>query len=181
MVTAVTFLDRKWPHLRRDNDVVLRAHVGRSDDTRWSVLSDDDLTGRVSDELLRSCPSGTLLRSPRPALAARTPQYFVGHEQLVQRARNASKRYGVALAGNATTAWGCCEHRFGTSRRARNNGAYQRIPVVIGRLFKPGPRTETCASWAQRLTRCQVRVSVRVCNCESFHAGSVICTQVGER
>jgi protoporphyrinogen/coproporphyrinogen III oxidase len=102
MVTAVTFLDRKWPHLRRDNDVVLRAHVGRSDDTRWSVLSDDDLTGRVSDELASLLPKW---HAPSESLVQRwplgLPQYFVGHEQLVERARNASKRYGVALAGNA--------------------------------------------------------------------------------
>jgi len=38
MVTAVTFLDRKWPHLRRDDDVLLRAHVGRIDDLRWTEM-----------------------------------------------------------------------------------------------------------------------------------------------
>ena len=32
MTTAVTFLDRKWPHLRREDDVLLRVHVGRIDD-----------------------------------------------------------------------------------------------------------------------------------------------------
>ncbi len=51
MITAVTFLDRKWPHLRRDEDVLLRAHVGRIDDLRWNEMSDEELTNRVSAEL----------------------------------------------------------------------------------------------------------------------------------
>jgi protoporphyrinogen/coproporphyrinogen III oxidase len=102
MVTAVTFLDRKWPHLRRDDDVLLRAHVGRSDDARWSILSDDDLTRRVSDELAALLPKWN---AHSECLVQRwplgLPQYLVGHEQLIERARNASARYGVALAGNA--------------------------------------------------------------------------------
>jgi protoporphyrinogen/coproporphyrinogen III oxidase len=102
MVTAVTFLDRKWPHLRRDNDVLLRAHVGRSDDTRWNDLSDDDLPRRVSDELAALLPNWN---APTECLVQRwplgLPQYLVGHQQLIERARNASARYGVALAGNA--------------------------------------------------------------------------------
>jgi len=63
MVTAVTFLDRKWPRLRRDEDVLLRAHVGRSDDARWSELNDDELIRRVSNELAVLLPKWILLRS----------------------------------------------------------------------------------------------------------------------
>ena len=51
MTTAITFLDRKWPHLRRDEDVVLRAHVGRIDDLRWDEMSDEELIARVSAEM----------------------------------------------------------------------------------------------------------------------------------
>ncbi len=32
-VTACTFLDHKWPHLARDGEVLLRASLGRIDDT----------------------------------------------------------------------------------------------------------------------------------------------------
>jgi protoporphyrinogen/coproporphyrinogen III oxidase len=102
MVTAVTFLDRKWPHLRRDDDVLLRAHVGRSDDARWSELDDDELIARVSSELAVLMPQWG---QPTESLVQRwplgLPQYRVGHEQLVERARIASARHGVALAGNA--------------------------------------------------------------------------------
>ena len=33
-VTACTFLDRKWPHLAREGEVLLRASLGRIDDAR---------------------------------------------------------------------------------------------------------------------------------------------------
>jgi oxygen-dependent protoporphyrinogen oxidase len=102
MVTAVTFLDRKWPRLRLDHDVLLRAHVGRSDDSRWSELNDDELIGRVSDELAVLLPAWS---SPRESLAQRwplgLPQYRVGHERLIEHARVASSHYSVTLAGNA--------------------------------------------------------------------------------
>ena len=40
-VTACTFLDRKWPHLDRDGEVLLRASLGRIDDTRAVGWSDE--------------------------------------------------------------------------------------------------------------------------------------------
>ena len=70
MVTAVTFLDRKWPRLAREDDVILRAHVGRIDDARFAELSDEALTQRVAEELAMLLPrlrhSGGV---PGPALA----------------------------------------------------------------------------------------------------------------
>jgi protoporphyrinogen/coproporphyrinogen III oxidase len=121
MVTAITFLDRKWPHLRRDDDVLLRAHVGRSDDTRWNELSDDELSARVSSELAVllpqwSEPSATLVQRWPLGL----PQYRVGHEELVQRARIASARHGVALAGNAYDGVGV-PASIGSGRRAAHS------------------------------------------------------------
>lgn len=118
MVTAVTFLDRKWPRLRRDDDVLLRAHVGRSDDARWSELDDDELAARVSAELAVLLPewgaaSDTLVQRWPLGL----PQYRVGHEHLVERARIASARHGVALAGNAYDGVGV-PASIGSGRRA---------------------------------------------------------------
>jgi protoporphyrinogen/coproporphyrinogen III oxidase len=102
MTTAVTFLDRKWPHLARPDDVVLRAHVGRSDDARWFEMSDEELTRRASDELAVLLPR---FERPRESLVQRwpggLPQYEVGHELLVRRARAAAATIFVALAGNA--------------------------------------------------------------------------------
>lgn len=100
LVTALTFLDRKWAHLRRDDDVVLRAHVGRIDDRRWIDLDDDALIERVTDEV-RHLLAGT--GAARDALAQRfpdgLPQYRVGHDRLVGAARAAAARAGLELAG----------------------------------------------------------------------------------
>jgi oxygen-dependent protoporphyrinogen oxidase len=118
MTTAVTFLDRKWPHLRRDGDVLLRSHVGRIDDDRWSDMSDEILVARVSAEL------GVLLASfgiPNEALVQRwpeaLPQYYLGHDVMVTEAKAAAASLGVALSGNAYDGVGI-PASIGSGRRA---------------------------------------------------------------
>ena len=100
MVTAVTLLDRKWPRLRGDRDVVLRAHVGRIDDLRSADLDDETLAARVSDELSVLLgrfdgPSEVLVQRWPDGL----PQYSLGHEALVQGATAAASSIGLALCG----------------------------------------------------------------------------------
>jgi oxygen-dependent protoporphyrinogen oxidase len=118
MVTAVTFLDRKWPRLRSDEDVLLRAHVGRSDDSRWSEMDDDTLTKRVADELAVLLPTWS---TPSESLVQRwplgLPQYHVGHDRVVERARIAGSHYGVVLAGNSYDGVGV-PASIGSGRRA---------------------------------------------------------------
>jgi len=118
MTTAVTFLDRKWPHLRRDDDVLVRAHVGRIDDLRWSELSDEQLIARVADEL------GILLGTfgtPNEAIVQRwlngLPQYYLGHETMVASARHGAATLGVTLCGNAYDGVGI-PASVGSGRRA---------------------------------------------------------------
>lgn len=118
MVTAVTFLDRKWPRLVREHDVVLRAHVGRIDDDRWASMSDEELAARVADELAVLLgrfvePSESLVqRWPRGL-----PQYYVHHADMVARAKAASVPLHVALAGNAYDGVGI-PASIGSGRRA---------------------------------------------------------------
>ena len=118
MVTAITLLDRKWPGRAREEDVVLRAHVGRSDDTRWAEMSDDELVRRVGDELSVLLPR---FGSPSDSLVQRwpngLPQYRVSHDLHVQRARAASSRLSVALCGNAYDGVGV-PASIGSGRRA---------------------------------------------------------------
>ena len=118
MTTAVTFLDRKWPHLRRDDDVLLRAHVGRIDDHRWSAMSDGELVDRVGAELRVLLPS---FGFPNDALVQRwpdaLPQYYLGHESMVDDARSAAAALGVALCGNAYDGVGI-PASIGSGRRA---------------------------------------------------------------
>jgi oxygen-dependent protoporphyrinogen oxidase len=118
MMTAVTFLDRKWPHSRREGDVLLRAHVGRIDDLRWSELTDEQLIARVAaelrvvlgkfdvtfDALVQRWPDGL-------------PQYYLGHETMVTDARGAAAALGVALCGNAYDGVGI-PASIGSGRRA---------------------------------------------------------------
>jgi oxygen-dependent protoporphyrinogen oxidase len=118
MTTAVTFLDRKWEHLRRDGEVLLRAHVGRIDDRRYEALSDEALTQRVRDEL------ATVLGRVGTPLAARVqrwpqglPQYYVGHTQLVARARATLAPYPLRLAGSPYDGVGI-PASIGSGRRA---------------------------------------------------------------
>ena len=118
MTTAVTFLDRKWPHLRRDDDVLLRVHVGRIDDLRWSEMSDEQLIARVSAELKVLLAT---IGTPSDALVQRwpngLPQYCLGHETLVTNARTAASALGVALCGNAYDGVGI-PASVGSGRRA---------------------------------------------------------------
>ena len=100
MVTAVTFLDRKWPHLANDDTVVLRAHVGRIDDERFVAMSDDELTARVQLELaviFGAWPVASQTMVVRWLKAL--PQYRVGHGPLVVAARSAATKLGLVLAG----------------------------------------------------------------------------------
>lgn len=129
MVTAVTFLDRKWPRLQRDDDVVLRAHVGRSDDTRFQALNDLELTSRVTEELATLLPRfGTSRESRVQRWPDGLPQYRVGHEGLVQRARVAAATHSLALAGNAYDGVGI-PASIGSGRRAARE-VLERIELV---------------------------------------------------
>ena len=103
MVTALTLLDRKWAHLAREADVLVRAHVGRSDDQRWRALSDEDLVARVAretNEVLGGDPC-PVLESLVQRWPEGVPQYRVGHHALVADARRAGAAHGVSLVGNS--------------------------------------------------------------------------------
>jgi oxygen-dependent protoporphyrinogen oxidase len=127
MVTAVTFLDRKWSRLARADDVILRAHVGRIDDARFMELSDVELTQRVADELAVLLPR---FGTPAESLVRRRPdglpQYRLGHEQRVNAARAAARRYSFALAGNAYDGVGI-PASIGSGRRAARE-VLERLP-----------------------------------------------------
>ncbi len=51
LLTAVSFGSAKWPHWSTEGQIVLRASVGRIDDTRHLDLSDDALTRAVQADL----------------------------------------------------------------------------------------------------------------------------------
>jgi len=103
MTTALTFLDRKWPQLKREGVIRMRAHVGRIDDDRWIGLDDEVLVERVILEL------GLVLeRFGRPDAVAiqrweeALPQYRVNHLMRVGGIESAVERLdALAVAGAA--------------------------------------------------------------------------------
>ena len=118
MITAVTLLDRKWPRLRRESDTLVRAHVGRSDDARWSEMDDDELRDRVRDELAVLLPRcGDVLASLVQRWPRALTQYTLGHRDRVERARRAANPLGLLLAGGAYDGVGV-PASIGSGRRA---------------------------------------------------------------
>jgi len=103
MVTAISFLENKWPHLAREGQVLLRASVGRIDDERFTSMSDEELIDRITAEL------GSLVGVQGPPSAAMVtrwpgsfPQYRVHHLLRVTGIEAAVKRLPVlAVAGAA--------------------------------------------------------------------------------
>ena len=102
-VTACTYLDRKWPHLGRDGEVLLRASLGRIDDTRAGGWSDEEVAERAWEEL------GALMGVGGQPAAARVtrftdafPQYRVHHLLRTAGVESGLARLGgVAVAGAA--------------------------------------------------------------------------------
>ena len=99
--------------------MVLRAHVGRIDDTRWATMSDDELTAASPTS---SRPCSPRFGTPADSLVQRwpdgLPQYDVGHERSRRtRARRRGAAIGCALAGNAYDGVGI-PASIGSGRRA---------------------------------------------------------------
>ena len=102
LTTAITFLDRKWSNLQRPNSVVVRVHVGRSDDQRYSHFDDDELAERILQELAFILGEAPIpLRTVVTRWNVGLPQYSVGHDRLVSAARAASEPLSMFLAGNS--------------------------------------------------------------------------------
>jgi protoporphyrinogen/coproporphyrinogen III oxidase len=103
LITACTWLTSKWPELRRNGDVLLRASTGRFGDDRAARLCDEELIGRVLDELgpmlgLRGAPIDVVVTRWTEAF----PQYGVGHLERVAAIEEAAGRLpALALAGAA--------------------------------------------------------------------------------
>ena len=103
LASAVTFLDRKWPHLARDDEALLRVSAGRIDDARPDDLDDAALVARVGEELDALL---THAGAPLEALVTRWPQAFpqyrVNHLVRVEGIEAAAGALGgVAVAGAA--------------------------------------------------------------------------------
>jgi oxygen-dependent protoporphyrinogen oxidase len=85
LASAVTWMSRKWPHLSRPDTELVRLSTGRIDDSRFTEMTDLELTAALRDELGEltgvSIPAG-------PSAVTRWmnafPQYRVNHALRVQ-------------------------------------------------------------------------------------------------
>jgi oxygen-dependent protoporphyrinogen oxidase len=101
LLTGCTFVSAKWPHAASPGEIVVRASTGRYGDERSSATSDEELVGRVLDEL------GDMIGASAPPLASFVqrwprafPQYLPGHLGRIERARAAlSGLPAIELAG----------------------------------------------------------------------------------
>ena len=103
LVTACTYLSRKWPHLARPGSVLIRASVGRYGDARPESFDDRALVGRVVEEV--GAIVGTTA-GPAAWLVTRwpgcLPQYRVHHLLRATAIEAAVKRLpAFAVAGAA--------------------------------------------------------------------------------
>jgi protoporphyrinogen/coproporphyrinogen III oxidase len=102
LLTACSWASSKWSHLADPNLALLRASVGRADDTRLNSLDDDELIDAVRADLattmgLDGAPSE--VRVTRWARAL--PQFEVGHLERVRawRATLAADHPRIEVAG----------------------------------------------------------------------------------
>jgi oxygen-dependent protoporphyrinogen oxidase len=102
LLTACSFASNKWPHWADHGRSVVRLSAGRAGDTRALVLGDEELAGRLVDELGQAVGrpvSPTAVRISRWSDAF--PQYELGHARRVEQIET-TLRLGlprVAIAG----------------------------------------------------------------------------------
>jgi protoporphyrinogen/coproporphyrinogen III oxidase len=103
LVSAASWWDHKWPHLRDGEHVLVRASVGRIDDNRFTALDNPSLISAVHHDL--STMHGARFDNPPiDTHVARWmqsfPQYDVGHLDRIDEIEQALPQ-GIHLAGAA--------------------------------------------------------------------------------
>jgi protoporphyrinogen/coproporphyrinogen III oxidase len=135
LMTAATFMSKKWPQLARSDDVLIRASTGRAGDDRAIAMDDQTLAATVLGEL--ELVLGNLGR-PIDFVSSRFPnsfpQYEVGHVELVDRIEAVAARHpAFALAGASYRGIGipAC---IGSGRRAA-----RAVSEGLAALSREGP------------------------------------------
>ena len=102
-ITACTWYSSKWAHSAPPGKVVIRAHMGRTNNPAPIDRPDDEIIAAVTDDLYRIMGvdarpvSWWVDRWPKAM-----PQYLVGHSSLVRSIeRSLEETPGILLAGAA--------------------------------------------------------------------------------
>lgn len=105
LTTACTYLDRKWPHIARPGDDLVRLSVGRHGDDRHDDLDDAELVAAATAELaamLGTASAVVPLEARVTRWPAAFPQYAVGHLiRVAQIMEDVDAVGGLAVAGAA--------------------------------------------------------------------------------
>ncbi|MBD1380696.1 protoporphyrinogen oxidase [Metabacillus arenae] len=102
-ITACTWTHKKWPHTTPDDQVMLRAYVGKPGDQAIVDQPDDVIIKTVMDDLKRIISID--VDSPNFAYVTRwkqaMPQYHVGHKEKIKRIKDRMKDVypGIFLSG----------------------------------------------------------------------------------
>jgi len=101
LITGCTYLARKWLHLARPGEELIRLSVGRRGDLRAAALDDAELTAAAFAELARIL---NISGGPAEWMVTRWeqafPQYPVGHLlRVTQIERSVAELPGLAVAG----------------------------------------------------------------------------------
>jgi protoporphyrinogen/coproporphyrinogen III oxidase len=101
LLTACTWLSKKWPELSRPDDTLLRVSMGRYGDGRHEGMSDEDVIAASLAELreilgVHEDPLSCVVTRWRRSF----PQYLVGHLQRVAEMEECARAHpSMALAG----------------------------------------------------------------------------------
>ncbi len=103
IVTACTWVSRKWPSQEMADRAVVRCFVGRAGSEDALALTDEDLTRRVGAEVESATPLGAEPDACRVIRWDRgMPQYAVGHLEILDEIDRAlSRTPGIFVTGSA--------------------------------------------------------------------------------
>lgn len=144
LVTACTWLSRKWPSDEFGDRAVVRCFVGRDGDRRALDLDDGDLADRVRAEVEAVTPLGAEPEAVGVVRWERSmPQYGVGHVGVVERiGRALEDTPGVFVTGSAYRGVGIAD----CVRRAGETA--ERVRAFVDGSARAGPRdADEEATW----------------------------------
>jgi oxygen-dependent protoporphyrinogen oxidase len=147
VITACTFLSRKWPRDDFGRRVVLRCFVGRAGQEDPLALSDAELSAAAAAEVeeglrLAGPPTTKVVRWP-----SSMPQYEVGHlDRLSRIERHLQERPGLFLAGSAYGGVGIADCIRQGNEAAGRVGSFLERRRGVASEGAPEERKET-VSW----------------------------------
>ncbi|HWW53921.1 MAG TPA: protoporphyrinogen oxidase, partial [Acidimicrobiales bacterium] len=104
LMTAASWVNRKWPHLDQPDQFVVRVSAGRVGDDRALAMDDDELIARLHGELVEAMGiSGRPSDGRVHRWVDAFPQFDVGHAERVARIESALRAAApeIVLAGAA--------------------------------------------------------------------------------